>query len=854
MARPHTDRCSRLPVIVRTASAMTGNLLQRSVSANDLSERRPSADSTPTDASSGSTRRQFIAGLAGVGVVGSMAGCGGRNRSTATEPPDGEGTTAGATDRRTPPEPIGPWPQARADAGNTGFVSASGPTSNPSLRWSVTSAGTVGMSVGLSRGATTRENGLYVATEDGRVAAADPDGGTRWERDLEAVRFPPAIGSGLVVVPGREQLSVLDADSGDRLRSVTVSGGVFDTPALVDRQALVGTFSGGVVAVDLDTGERRWQAGAPSRAHPPTVAGGTAYVTARRWDGGDGSGVVAAVDIESGERRWELSLNAEPTAPPGVRDGVVYAGTNRGRVHAIDAVSGDPRWRESIGDWVTRGPTAAADGIYAVVLGEGIVKLTRDGTVAWRSEAGGQTNPVLTDDVAVIGTREGVVAVGRSDGQTRWRADTDAGIEFDVCVADGRVAAGDRYGTLHTFDTDSGDRVRRQSFRPARMPGPVVGPRTVAGGSRDGGTYSLLATDGIEFPLSGGAATAGITPAIIDGRDVAGSESGGTSTADGDLVFGDGTASSGADSATGETILGGGVDGSMFRVRTVEYGDAPTGYLGLTPTPTPTPDADDPTLTPTPHIDLPELDPVWAAGLDIEVRSPVTYADGRAYLGTAEGVVAVDPRDGSGRWRVVLDDAVTGAPAVNDGRVFAVTESGRLVGFTVGDIVPSDAEWQLDWEVTLSGGSGAGVSLDSGEVIVATGDGNVVAYTTAGDRAWERTLAAGIPGGPAVTDRRAFVGTDAAEVVALSRSDGSVVWRGATRGAVQATPAVAGGASDRTVYAADHDGTLWAFAAADGTVRFRHDVGRWLDAPPAIGHGAVFVADQTGRVSAVVGE
>jgi outer membrane protein assembly factor BamB len=115
-------------------------------------------------------------------------------------------------------------------------------------------------------------------------------------------------------------------------------------------------------------------------------------------------------------------------------------------------------------------------------------------------------------------------------------------------------------------------------------------------------------------------------------------------------------------------------------------------------------------------------------------------------------------------------------------------------------------------------------------------------------------LDAELTGGVAVTDRRAFVGTDAAEVVALDRSDGSVAWRAATRGPVRATPAVAGDASSRTVYATDHDGTLSAFAAADGSVRFRHDVGRWPDAPPAVGHSAVFVADQTGRVSAVVGE
>ena len=823
---------------------------------SDPSGRRSSADSTAADASPRSTRRRFLAGLAGLGAVGSVAGCGGRNGSTATDPPGGEETVTDTDDLGPAPEPVGPWPQARADAGNTGFVMSSGPTADPSLRWSVTSAGTVGVSVGLARG--DAGSGLYAAAEDGRVAAVESDGGTRWERALEAARFPPAAGSGRVVVPGRERLSVLDADSGDRLRSVDIPGGVFGTPALVGGYALVGTFSGSVIAVDLDTGERTWQAGAPSRAHPPTVAGGTAYVTARRWDGGDGPsepGVVAAVDVESGEALWELGLDAEPTAPPGVHDGVVYAGTNRGRVHAIDAASGDREWRESVGDWVSRGPTAAADGIYAVVLGEGVVKLTRNGTVAWRSAAGGRTNPVLADEIVVVGTREGLAAVGRNNGQTRWRVDTDAGVEFDVRVADGRAYAGDSYGTLHAIDIGSGESTWRRSFRPARIPGPVVGPRTVAGGSRDGGIYSLLATDGTEFPLSGGAATPGITPAILDGRDITSGESSGTSTADGDLVFGDESPGpSGADDAAGETMLGGGVDGSLFRMATAEYGDAPAGDLEPTPTPTPTPGPGEPTATPTPHIDLPQRAPAWTVRLDIDARSPVTYAEGRAYLGTADGVVAIDPRDGSVRWRVALDDRVIGAPAVGDGRVFVVTESGRLVGLATGDIVPSDSDERFDWEVPLDAGSGAGPAVDGGQVIATGDDGHVVSYTTDGDRTWERELDAGITGGVAVTDRRAFTGTGAAEVIALSRGDGSVAWRAATHGPVRATPAVAGGKSDRTVYVADNDGTLSALAAADGSVRFRHDVGRWLDAPPAVGHGAVFVADGTGRVFAVVGE
>jgi outer membrane protein assembly factor BamB len=799
-----------------------------------------------------STRRRLLAGLGGFTTLGAVAGCGGRDG-------DGDGVTDAASpttvptdadDRGPAPEPLGPWPQARADAGNTGFVAAGGPTADPSVRWRVPAAGTVGASVGRPTGTASPDSGVYVAGEDGRVAGVTPQGTRRWRTTLAAARFPPAVGDGQVVVPVGDALAVLDADSGDRLRSVDLPADAFGSPTLAGDRALVGTFAGGVVAVDRRSGGVRWQSGAPSRAHPPVVAGGTAYVAARRWDvGDDRPGVVAALDVDSGAVEWERPLDGEPTAPPAVRDGVVYAGTNRGRVHALDAATGDRRWREPVGDWVTRGPTAGADGIYVVRLTTGPAKLASDGTVVWRSDAGGGTNPVLTDDLAVVGTDDGVVAVGRDDGRTRWRAGTDAGVRFGPHVADGRVYAADGYGGVYAFGVDTGEPAWRLPFRPVRMPGPVVGPRTVAGGSRDGGTYDLLATDGTAFPLSGGAATTGVTPAVLDGRDLSEEEAAPTRTADGDLLFGDATRTAGSPDGGrvgGETLLGGGVDGSLFRVRTAAYGPDPSGDLGPTPTPTPTPEPGDPTASPTPVVDYPEAVPAWTTTLDAGLRSPVTSAGGVAYVGTETGVVAVDPRDGSRRWRRPLGGPVPGAPAVADGRAFAVTAGGRLVGL--------DAETgAVEWELGLDAGSGAGPAVAGGTVYVATDDGVVRTIGVDGEGGWAREVAAPVRGGVAVTDARAVVGTEAAEVAALDRDDGSIAWRAATRGPVRGTPAVAGD-TDPTAYAADNDGTLSAFDVGDGSVRFRVRVGRWADAPPAVGFGAVFVADGTGRVAAVVGE
>ena len=787
------------------------------------------------------TRRRVLAGLA---ALGSLAGCGGRDGATDT-PTDG--TTTGRTTDGTAtfgpsPEPTGPWPQARADAGNTGYITAAGPTGDPSLRWTVTAAGTVAALVGRhAEGA--RSDAVYAASEDGRVVSYTPSGGERWTAATPSFRFPPAVGAEHVVVPTRGSLAVLDADTGAVQRSIDGPEGPLLSPTLDGDRALVGTFAGGVVAIDLASGSRLWDAGAPSRAYPPVVADGTAYATARRWEtdgGGDRPGVLVAIDVNTGELRWEVALDGDPTAPPAVRDGVVYAGTNRGRVHAVDATDGDRRWRKTVGDWVTRGPTAAVDGIYVVVLGEGPAKLAPDGTVAWRSDAGGATDPVLTDDLAVVGTDTGVVAVDRADGRTRWRVESDGAVRFDVHVADGRVYAGDDRGSLLAVDAGAGDPVWRRPLRPARMPGPVVGPKTVAGGSRDGGTYSLLAIDGTEFPLAGGAATTGLTPAVLDGRDRPADDTAATGTADGDLVFGDATRTAGGSTGGGrprETLLGGGVDGALFRVRTADYGEPPGD--GLRPTP-----------TATPHIDLPQAAPAWTTTLDTEIRSPVTYADGVAYLGTAEGIAAVHPGDGSRRWAAELGESVAGAPAVADGAVFAVTEAGRLVGIAADR--DGGEPGRVDWEATLDAGSSAGPAVADSTVFVADDRGVVRAFGVGGEQRWSRELTAPVTGGTAVTDAHAIVGTEAAEVVALNRAEGSTAWRAATRGPVRGTPAVAGG-SDPTVYAADHDGTLSGVAADDGAVRFRRPVGQWLDAPPAVGHGAVFVADQTGRVYAVVG-
>lgn len=65
---------------------------------------------------------------------------------------------------------------------------------------------------------------------------------------------------------------------------------------------------------------------------------------------------------------------------------------------------------------------------------------------------------------------------------------------------------------------------------------------------------------------------------------------------------------------------------------------------------------------------------------------------------------------------------------------------------------------------------------------------------------------------PAVVGDHVYVGTATGQVVCLSATDGAIVWRATTQGAVMSSPAVAGG----KVFVGSADRCLYAFGAADG--------------------------------------
>jgi outer membrane protein assembly factor BamB len=215
---------------------------------------------------------------------------------------------------------------------------------------------------------------------------------------------------------------------------------------------------------------------------PPVVADGAVYVAMRTGDafgGREYHGNVLAVDADSGDRRFRTELPRLANGGLAYRDGRLYVGDAAGRLHALDAATGDRVWTTSLGDHAVGTPTTYGDRVYVLDDAGTLHALAATGDVCFSRAASGvvegllgaperraRAAPAVDDDRVYV-----VIAEERDDDPTAVvRAVTHDDVldwthEFPVgrasanapAVAEGRVVVtgGDR---LRVLDADGGGR------------------------------------------------------------------------------------------------------------------------------------------------------------------------------------------------------------------------------------------------------------------------------------------------------------------------------------------------------------------------------------------------------------
>lgn len=229
------------------------------------------------------------------------------------------------------------------------------------------------------RGPLTLDRDLAVLPVEDELHGHAPVGGRRaLAATAYGLRGPIAAAGGLLVAasaPGEAGpggRTIIAIRRADRSRVWEEPADACTPPAVADETVVVGTGTG-FRALDLGTGDERWEAAVVER---PVC--GDLVVGGGRVVGVSAGVVLTAVELGDGRPAWEIDLPAAAAASPVLIGDEVVVPLVDGRLLAVAVADGEERW------------SAAMNGIPAaspIVVDGRLVVLLRDGRlVAYEAE------------------------------------------------------------------------------------------------------------------------------------------------------------------------------------------------------------------------------------------------------------------------------------------------------------------------------------------------------------------------------------------------------------------------------------------------------------------------------------
>ena len=298
--------------------------------------------------------------------------------------------------------------------------------------------------------------------------------------------------------------------------------------AIRDGRVFVGSVSGELSALDLQSGDLLWKYEASDAIgeSSPCVEKGIVYV-------GDLAGSVHAVSAQDGKGIWTYETEGELKASPVVSGDRVLIGSYDGLLYCLSARSGALLWSVQ-----TDGPVNCTVGIaagIAYISGcDGMLRGVRvsDGQQVVSVDIGAYTgaSPALANNMVVFGTfGNRVLGVDLLLKSVRWSYEhPEKKFPFysSAALVAGKAVVGGRDKMVHCLEAESGKLLWTFATKGRVESSPAVAGSRVYVGSKDGRFYVLDLETGKklwEFPTGSPIST---SPALAAGKVILGSEDG----------------------------------------------------------------------------------------------------------------------------------------------------------------------------------------------------------------------------------------------------------------------------------------------------------------------------------------
>lgn len=347
-------------------------------------------------------------------------------------------------------------------------------------------------------------------------------------------------------------------------------------------------------------------------------------------------GNAASTAIASGslpnkpEVLWEYKTNDDKAGfegTPVISDGRVFLGDFEGNVQAIDLQSGTLIWKKKFKDgFVTAAAVHDGHVIIGDYSGQVFCLSATDGEQIWTREIDQQiaSGPSFIGSNVLLSVENGtMVALDLKTGEQKWTYATGDQLRSSATIWNKVCLLGGCDGRLHKIDLIKGD----ASGNSIPLDAPTLSTPSVIGNvaivpTQPGVVLAIdLETDKVLWSFSN--------------QEIA------------------------TDIRSSPATLGSFEDGKLQGITVVTTRNR--RVLGL---------------------DLKDGSVLWEAVLRKRTDSSPVICDGRAWVGSADGMLyAIDLKNGEEKWTYQLSGQILAAPAIADGKLVIATEKGTVVCF-----------------------------------------------------------------------------------------------------------------------------------------------------------------------------
>jgi outer membrane protein assembly factor BamB len=307
----------------------------------------------------------------------------------------------------------------------------------------------------------------------------------------------------------------------------TVEKGAFEgTAAIVDGVAYIGDLDGTLYALDLSTGEKKWEFKTEAGFNTsPAVRDGLVYI-------GDIDGKFYCL-TKDGQPKWGHEAGAEINSSANFYKEFVLVGSQDATLYCLHGQTGELKWKFEIQDQIRCSPTVVEDRAFVAGCDSKlhVIDLEKGAAVAGVPiEAPTGVTPAVLGEYAYFGTEGGAFfAVNWKDAKIAWTFTPERGTQpfrSSPAVTDACVVFGGRNKQVQALDPKTGEELWTFAARNRVDSSPVIVGKRAFIGSADGRLYALDLKTGKEvWQYEAGGGFAG-SPAVAENRLVIASEDG----------------------------------------------------------------------------------------------------------------------------------------------------------------------------------------------------------------------------------------------------------------------------------------------------------------------------------------